>query len=107
MQLHLQQAIIIKLPNISASLPQLNEAVNELRKKGYEDLHTYAEALKEANEENQGNEGNVDSAKSRFDRVLGSVVNPVLKEGNSDRRVATPVKTHSQKHPHRMMKRLT
>ena len=87
----LPEANIIKLPNISASVPQLLEAVNELRTQGY-DIPDYNPHPQ--NEEEK-------EALQKFDRVLGSVVNPVLREGNSDRRVATPVKHYAQKHPHR------
>ena len=85
------EANIIKLPNISASVPQLTEAIAELRSQGYSlpDYNAYP-ATKDEEE-----------ALKKFDRILGSVVNPVLREGNSDRRVATPVKHYSQKHPHR------
>jgi len=85
-------ANIIKLPNISASIPQLTAAIKELQSLGY-DIPVFPEdAVTE--EEKQ--------IKARYARVLGSAVNPVLREGNSDRRVAGPVKEYAQKHPHSM-----
>ena len=88
------EANIIKQPNISASVPQLKEALKELQGKGYA-LPDYPEAPKtEAEKELQ----------ARFAKVLGSAVNPVLREGNSDRRAAASVKRFGQKNPHRMMK---
>jgi len=88
------EANIIKLPNISASIPQLQTAITELQKKGY-DIPDYPEEPKnDAEKELQG----------RFAKVLGSAVNPVLREGNSDRRAAASVKKFAQKHPHKMMK---
>ncbi|MES9843703.1 MAG: NADP-dependent isocitrate dehydrogenase [Candidatus Sedimenticola sp. PURPLELP] len=86
------EANIIKLPNISASIPQLNAAIKELQTQGY-DLPEYPEEPKtEAERE----------IKARYAKVLGSAVNPVLREGNSDRRVAAPVKEYARKHPHSM-----
>jgi isocitrate dehydrogenase len=76
------EANIIKLPNISASIPQLMAAITELQVLGY-DIPDYPE--EPANDEEAG-------VKARYARVLGSAVNPVLREGNSDRRVAGPVK---------------
>jgi len=87
-------ANIIKLPNISASIPQLRAAIAELRGKGY-DLPDYPEEPSTDEER---------ALQARFAVVLGSAVNPVLREGNSDRRAAAPVKEFAQKHPHRMMK---
>src|SRR5215469_2909477 len=87
-------ANIIKLPNISASIPQLKEAIAELRGKGY-NIPDYPE--EPSTEEER-------ALQTRFGVVLGSAVNPVLREGNSDRRAATSVKTFARKHPHRMMK---
>ncbi|MCP4403043.1 MAG: NADP-dependent isocitrate dehydrogenase, partial [bacterium] len=87
-------ANIIKLPNISASIPQLQAAIKELQEKGY-DIPEYPEEPK-TDEEN--------ALQKRFSVVLGSAVNPVLREGNSDRRAAVSVKTFAQKHPHKMMK---
>jgi len=88
------EANIIKLPNISASIPQLVEAVKELQAKGYA-LPNYPETpTNDAEKEIQ----------ARFAKVLGSAVNPVLREGNSDRRAAAAVKSFGQKKPHRMMK---
>jgi len=87
-------ANIIKLPNISASVPQLREAIAELQGKGY-DIPDYPEAP--STEEAR-------AVQARFAVVLGSAVNPVLREGNSDRRASTSVKAFAQKHPHRMMK---
>jgi isocitrate dehydrogenase len=86
------EANIIKLPNISASIPQLNAAIKELQQKDY-DIPDYPEEPANAAEE---------SIKARYAKVLGSAVNPVLREGNSDRRVAGPVKEYAQKHPHSM-----
>ena len=87
-------ANIIKLPNISASIPQLQSAVKELQEKGY-DIPDYPEEPKNDAERN---------LQARFAKVLGSAVNPVLREGNSDRRAAVSVKTFAQKNPHKMMK---
>ena len=89
-----QEANIIKLPNISASIPQLQSAIKELREKGY-DIPVYPEEPK--NEEER-------ALQARFAKVLGSAVNPVLREGNSDRRPAASVKKFAQKNPHKMMK---
>ncbi|MBZ0200144.1 MAG: NADP-dependent isocitrate dehydrogenase [Ignavibacteriaceae bacterium] len=88
------EANIIKLPNISASIPQLQEAIKELQSKGY-DIPLYPEEPK--NEEEK-------ALQKRFAKVLGSAVNPVLREGNSDRRPAASVKMFAKKHPHKMMK---
>src|SRR5579863_3891173 len=88
------EANIIKLPNISASIPQLREAIAELRGKGY-NIPDYPE---EPSTEEQR------TLAARFAVVLGSAVNPVLREGNSDRRASKSVKAFAQKHPHRMMK---
>ena len=85
-------ANIIKLPNISASIPQLNAAIKELQALGYE--------IPDYPEEPQ-NEAESD-IKARYAKVLGSAVNPVLREGNSDRRVAGPVKEYAKQHPHSM-----
>ncbi|WP_305045761.1 NADP-dependent isocitrate dehydrogenase [Geoalkalibacter sp.] len=87
------EANIIKLPNISASIPQLQAAIKELQAKGY-DLPDYPEEPKTAEEK---------EIQARYAKVLGSAVNPVLREGNSDRRAAASVKEFAQKHPHRMM----
>ncbi|MBC8374781.1 MAG: NADP-dependent isocitrate dehydrogenase [FCB group bacterium] len=89
-----QDANIVKLPNISASIPQLQAAIKELQQKGY-DIPDYPEEPKN-NAEN--------ALQLRFAKVLGSAVNPVLREGNSDRRAATSVKRFAQSNPHRMMK---
>ena len=86
------EANIIKLPNISASVPQLNAAIKELQAKGY-DIPDYPEEPSDDAEE---------AVKARYAKVLGSAVNPVLREGNSDRRVAAPVKAYARKHPHSM-----
>ena len=85
-------ANIIKLPNISASLPQLKAAIKELKSLGY-DIPDFPEAPSSDEEK---------EIKARYAKVLGSAVNPVLREGNSDRRVAGPVKEYAQKHPHSM-----
>lgn len=86
------EANIIKLPNISASIPQLLGAIKELQTLGY-DIPDYPEDAKNKTEQD---------IKARYAKVLGSAVNPVLREGNSDRRVAGPVKEYAQKHPHSM-----
>ncbi|MFH1726438.1 MAG: NADP-dependent isocitrate dehydrogenase [Elusimicrobiota bacterium] len=85
---------IIKLPNISASIPQLQAAIKELQEKGY-DIPDYPEEPKNDAEK---------ALQKRFAKVLGSAVNPVLREGNSDRRAAASVKKFAQKKPHKMMK---
>ncbi|MCX6560976.1 MAG: NADP-dependent isocitrate dehydrogenase [Candidatus Aminicenantes bacterium] len=86
------EANIIKLPNISASLPQLQEAIQELQAQGFK-LPPYPESPKtEAEKEIQ----------TRYAKVLGSAVNPVLREGNSDRRAPLSVKAFSKKHPHKL-----
>ena len=86
------EANIIKLPNISASTPQMQEAIKELKNKGY-DLPDYPEEPGNSEEEN---------IKVRYDKIKGSAVNPVLREGNSDRRAAAAVKEFAKKFPHRM-----
>ncbi|MHB8482415.1 MAG: NADP-dependent isocitrate dehydrogenase [Nitrospiria bacterium] len=86
------QANIIKLPNISASLPQLKAAIKELQSQGYK-LPDYPEDPKNDQEK---------SIKSRYDKIKGSAVNPVLREGNSDRRAPLSVKNYARKHPHKM-----
>ena len=86
------EANIIKLPNISASVPQLKEAIAELQARGYA-LPDYPESPKTESEKD---------AKARYDRVKGSAVNPVLREGNSDRRAPKAVKDYARKHPHSM-----
>ena len=86
------EANIIKLPNISASIPQLKAAIAELKEKGY-NLPDFPEEPKNAEEE---------EIKARYSRCLGSAVNPVLREGNSDRRVAPSVKAFAQKHPKKL-----
>jgi len=88
------EANIIKLPNISASIPQLKAAIQELQDKGYQIPNYPDEPV---------NDAELDLQK-RFAKVLGSAVNPVLREGNSDRRAAQSVKRFAQKNPHRMMK---
>ncbi|MBL0842984.1 NADP-dependent isocitrate dehydrogenase [Pseudomonas mediterranea] len=86
------EANIIKLPNISASVPQLQAAIKELQAQGYA-LPDYPETVtSEADKE----------AKARYDKVKGSAVNPVLREGNSDRRAPLSVKNYARKHPHKM-----
>ncbi len=87
-------ANVIKLPNISASIPQLQSAIKELQEKGYK-IPDYPEEPKNDAEK---------ELKERFAKVLGSAVNPVLREGNSDRRAAASVKKFAQKNPHKMMK---
>jgi len=86
------QANIIKTPNISASIPQLQAAITELKEQGYA-LPDYP--LEAVTEEDK-------SIRARYAKVLGSAVNPVLREGNSDRRVASAVKEYAKKHPHSM-----
>lgn len=88
------EANIIKLPNISASVPQLKEAIAELQAHGYA-VPDYPEVPKTDAEKD---------AKARYDRVKGSAVNPVLREGNSDRRAPKAVKDYARKHPHSMGK---
>ncbi len=85
-------ANIIKLPNISASIPQLAAAIKELQAQGY-DIPDYPEEPADDAEA---------AIKARYAKVLGSAVNPVLREGNSDRRVAAPVKEYAKAHPHSM-----
>jgi isocitrate dehydrogenase len=86
------EANIIKLPNISASVPQLQAAIKELQGQGYK-VPDYPESPKDDAEK---------QIKARYAKVLGSAVNPVLREGNSDRRVANAVKQYARKHPHSM-----
>ena len=86
------QANIIKLPNISASVPQLNEAIKELQAKGYK-LPDYPDEPKTEEDKN---------IKSRYDKIKGSAVNPVLREGNSDRRAPRAVKNYAKQNPHSM-----
>ena len=86
------EANIIKLPNISASIPQLKAAIKELQSKGY-DVPNYPDSdATPADKE----------IRARYGKVLGSAVNPVLREGNSDRRAAGAVKQYARKHPHKM-----
>ncbi|APF18526.1 isocitrate dehydrogenase, NADP-dependent [Caldithrix abyssi DSM 13497] len=87
-------ANIIKLPNISASVPQLQDAIKELQQQGY-DIPDYPEEPKTEEEK---------AIQARFSKVLGSAVNPVLREGNSDRRPAPAVKQFAKKNPHKLMK---
>ncbi|MBH3332459.1 NADP-dependent isocitrate dehydrogenase [Pseudomonas oryzihabitans] len=86
------EANIIKLPNISASVPQLKAAIKELQGQGYV-LPDYPDEPKDDKEKD---------VKARYDKVKGSAVNPVLREGNSDRRAPLSVKNYARKHPHRM-----
>ncbi|MEJ2698350.1 MAG: NADP-dependent isocitrate dehydrogenase [Desulfuromonadales bacterium] len=88
------EANVIKLPNISASIPQLQAAIKELQAKGYK-IPDYPEEPKNDEEK---------ALQARFAKALGSAVNPVLREGNSDRRAAASVKKFAKKNPHRMMK---
>jgi isocitrate dehydrogenase len=88
------EANIIKLPNISASIPQLKETIAELQAHGY-NVPNYPESPKDAAEKD---------IKARYDKVKGSAVNPVLREGNSDRRAPKAVKEYAKKHPHSMGK---
>lgn len=89
-----EEANIIKLPNISATVPQLQGAIQELQEKGY-NIPDYPE--KPTNDAEK-------QVQARYSKVLGSAVNPVLREGNSDRRAAESVKSFAKKHPHKMMK---
>ena len=86
------EANIVKLPNVSASIPQLQDAVNELQSKGY--------SIPDFPMDPQTDEE--EAVRATYAKVLGSAVNPVLREGNSDRRVAKPVKEYAQKNPHSM-----
>ncbi|MGH8048970.1 MAG: NADP-dependent isocitrate dehydrogenase [Chthoniobacterales bacterium] len=86
------EANIIKLPNVSASVPQLKTAIAELKAKGY-DLPDYPETPATDAEKD---------ARARYDKVKGSAVNPVLREGNSDRRAPKAVKDYAKAHPHKM-----
>jgi isocitrate dehydrogenase len=86
------EANIIKLPNISASVPQLTEAIAELQKKGF-NIPKYPETATTPEEK---------EIKAKYDKVKGSAVNPVLREGNSDRRAPKAVKNYAKKHPHSM-----
>ena len=86
------EANIIKLPNISASIPQLRAAIEELNEQGYK-IPEYKENPQSDDEK---------EAHDRYSRVLGSAVNPILREGNSDRRAPTAVKAFARKHPHTM-----
>ncbi|MFP2994310.1 NADP-dependent isocitrate dehydrogenase [Spongiivirga sp. MCCC 1A20706] len=86
------EANIIKLPNISASIPQLKAAIKELQENGYA-LPNYPDEPENAEEEN---------IKKRYDKIKGSAVNPVLREGNSDRRAPKAVKNFAKKNPHSM-----
>ncbi|MES2823164.1 MAG: NADP-dependent isocitrate dehydrogenase [Pseudomonadota bacterium] len=88
----LPEANIIKLPNISASMPQLQAAIKELQIQGYA-LPDYPEVPKTDAEK---------EVKGRYDKIKGSAVNPVLREGNSDRRAPLSVKNYARKHPHKM-----
>lgn len=87
-------ANIIKLPNISASIPQLKEAIKELQSQGF-NIPSYTDEPKTDEEK---------SAKAKYDKIKGSAVNPVLREGNSDRRAPLSVKNYARKHPHSMGK---
>ncbi|MDA9793188.1 NADP-dependent isocitrate dehydrogenase, partial [Bacteriovoracaceae bacterium] len=85
-------ANIVKLPNISASVPQLKAAIKELQQQGY-DLPNFPEAPSTAAEK---------ATRAKYSKALGSAVNPVLREGNSDRRVAGAVKEYAKNNPHSM-----
>ncbi len=86
------EANIVKLPNISASIPQLTAAIKELQNKGYK-IPDYPKQVKTEDDQ---------KIKNKYAKVLGSAVNPVLREGNSDRRVAAPVKEYAKNNPHKM-----
>ncbi|HND52033.1 MAG TPA: NADP-dependent isocitrate dehydrogenase, partial [Pirellulaceae bacterium] len=85
-------ANIIKLPNISASIPQLTEAITELQQQGFAVPDFPAEPKTDAERQ----------VRARYAKVSGSAVNPVIREGNSDRRVAAPVKAYARKNPHKL-----
>lgn len=87
----LPEANIIKLPNISASIPQLKAAIAELQSQGY-DIPDYPDEASSVEDKD---------VRARYDRIKGSAVNPVLREGNSDRRAPLAVKNYAKKHPHR------
>src|SRR3954447_6148238 len=86
------EANIIKLPNISASLPQLQAAIAELQEQGF-DVPDYPESPSDDEQRD---------IRARYDKVKGSAVNPVLRQGNSDRRAPASVKEYARKHPHSM-----
>src|SRR5580700_6612037 len=86
------EANIVKLPNVSASIPQLRDAIQELQGKGY-NIPDYPDSPSTEEER---------AVQARFAGVLGSAVNPVLREGNSDRRAAASVKAFARKHPQKM-----
>jgi len=86
------EANIIKLPNISASIPQLKDAIKELKSQGYA-VPDYVDAPQTDKEK---------EAKAKYDKIKGSAVNPVLREGNSDRRAPKAVKNYAKQHPHSM-----
>ncbi|MEO5347357.1 MAG: NADP-dependent isocitrate dehydrogenase [Magnetococcus sp. YQC-9] len=86
------EANVIKLPNVSASVPQLKAAIKELQSQGY-DIPDYPDDPQNDDER---------EAKARYDKIKGSAVNPVLREGNSDRRAPLSVKAYAQKNPHKM-----
>jgi len=86
------EANIIKLPNISASIPQLKDAIKELQAKGY-NIPSYPDTPQNDKEK---------EAKAKYDKIKGSAVNPVLREGNSDRRAPKAVKNYAKQHPHSM-----
>jgi len=89
---HKEEANIIKLPNISASIPQLKACISELQKQGY-DIPDFPENPKNDTQK---------IIREKYATCLGSAVNPVLREGNSDRRVADAVKKYAKKHPHKL-----
>ncbi|MBF0096007.1 MAG: NADP-dependent isocitrate dehydrogenase [Magnetococcales bacterium] len=86
------EANVIKLPNVSASMPQLKTAIEELQKQGFA-VPNYPDNPKDASEED---------VRARYDKIKGSAVNPVLREGNSDRRAPKAVKDYAKKNPHKM-----
>ena len=92
LSLHDALPIFIKLPNISASVPQIKGVIEELREQGY-DMPDYPEDPKTDEEK---------EIKAKYDVCKGSAVNPVLRQGNSDRRAATSVKNYAKSNPHKM-----
>ena len=95
------EANIIKLPNISASLPQLKAAIAELQEKGFA-LPDYPDEIESDDDPDEIGSDDDRDVRARYDSIKGSAVNPVLREGNSDRRAPRSVKEYARKHPHSM-----